>query len=81
MDKDPYIYRIRSIAKVVDGDTIDADIEKEERMREDERIKVIQTACGAIDKYSDALKALAETEKVELRAELEAKKKEVIFIC
>jgi hypothetical protein len=45
-------------------------------MTEDERIKVIQTACGAIDKYSDALKALAETEKVELRAELEAKKKE-----
>jgi len=27
MDKDPYIYRIRSIAKVVDGDTIDADID------------------------------------------------------
>jgi len=25
--KDPYIYRIRSIAKVVDGDTIDADID------------------------------------------------------
>ena len=45
-------------------------------MTEDERIKVIQTACGAIGKYSDALKELAETEKVELRAELEAKKKE-----
>jgi len=27
MDKDPYIYRIRSIAKVVDGDTIDAAID------------------------------------------------------
>jgi len=27
MDKDPYIYRIRSIAKVVDGDTIDANID------------------------------------------------------
>ena len=26
-DKDPYIYRIRSIPKVVDGDTIDADID------------------------------------------------------
>jgi len=26
-NKDPYIYRIRSIAKVVDGDTIDADID------------------------------------------------------
>ena len=46
------------------------------KLSEDERIKVIQTACGAIGKYSDALKALAETEKVELRAELEAKKKE-----
>jgi predicted nucleic acid-binding protein len=46
------------------------------QLAEDERIKVIQTACGAIDKYSDALKELSETEKVELRAELEAKKKE-----
>jgi micrococcal nuclease len=27
LDKDPYIYRIRSIHKVVDGDTIDADID------------------------------------------------------
>ena len=36
----------------------------------------IQTAIAGIGKYSDALKALAETEKVELRAELEAKKKE-----
>ena len=26
-DKDPYIYRIRSVHKVVDGDTIDADID------------------------------------------------------
>ena len=26
-DKDPYIYRIREIHKVVDGDTIDADID------------------------------------------------------
>jgi len=46
------------------------------QLAEHERIKVIQTAVGAIDKYSDALKELAETEKVELRAELEAKKKE-----
>ena len=53
-----------------------ADIEKEELMTEDERIKVIQTACGAIGKYSDALKELAKTEKEELKAELEAKKKE-----
>lgn len=27
MDKDPYIYRIKSVLKVVDGDTIDADID------------------------------------------------------
>ncbi len=26
-DKDPYIYRIKSVGKVVDGDTIDADID------------------------------------------------------
>ena len=26
-DKDPYIYRIKNILKVVDGDTIDADID------------------------------------------------------
>ena len=26
-DKDPYIYRIREVHKVVDGDTIDADID------------------------------------------------------
>lgn len=47
-----------------------AEIEKEERM------DAVRTAIAGIDKYSDALKALAETEKVELRAELEAKKKE-----
>lgn len=45
-------------------------------MTEDERIKVIQTAVGAIDKYSEALKELAKTEKEELKEELEAKKKE-----
>ena len=27
LEKDPYVYRIRSIHKVVDGDTIDADID------------------------------------------------------
>ena len=27
MDKDPYIYRIKSVYKVVDGDTIDASID------------------------------------------------------
>jgi len=46
------------------------------KLSEDERIEVIQTAVVGIGQYSDALKALAETEKVELRAELEAKKKE-----
>jgi hypothetical protein len=46
------------------------------QLAEHERIKVIQTAVAGIGKYSDALKELAETEKVELRAELEAKKKE-----
>ena len=53
-----------------------AEIEKEEIMIEDERIKVIQTACGSIGKCTEELKKLDETEKVELRAELEAKKKE-----
>ena len=27
MDKDPYIYRVKQVLKVVDGDTIDADID------------------------------------------------------
>ena len=40
------------------------------------REQVMKLAVGCIDKYSEALKQLAETEKVELRAELEAKKKE-----
>lgn len=53
-----------------------AEIEKEERMTENERIKVIQTACGAIDKYSDALKELRKIEHEELMEELQAKKKE-----
>ena len=63
---------------VENGDALKqlADIEKEERMTEDERIKVIQTAIAGIGKYSDALKELAKTEKEELKAELEAKKKE-----
>jgi hypothetical protein len=43
---------------------------------EDQRIEVMKTAIAGIGKYSDALKQLAETEKVELRAELEALKKE-----
>ena len=27
MDKDPYIYRVKQVLKVVDGDTIDADVD------------------------------------------------------
>ena len=40
------------------------------------REEVMKLAVGFIDKYSDALKELAKTEKEELKAELEAKKKE-----
>ena len=47
-----------------------AEIEKEERM------DVVKTAIAGIGKYSDALKEIAKTEKEELKAELEAKKKE-----
>ena len=46
------------------------------KLAEHERIEVIQTAVAGIGKYSDALKELAKTEKEELKAELEAKKKE-----
>ncbi len=46
------------------------------KLAEHERIKVIQNACGAIDKYSDALKELRKIEHKELVEELEAKKKE-----
>ena len=46
------------------------------QLAEHERIKVIQTACGAIGKCTVELEELSETEKVELRAQLEAKKKE-----
>jgi len=43
-------------------------------MNNDEEL--MKKAVGLIGKYSDTLKELDETEKVELRAELEAKKKE-----
>ena len=46
------------------------------KLAENERIQVIQTACGAIGKYSDALKELRKIEHEELFEELEAKKKE-----
>jgi micrococcal nuclease len=31
--KDPYVYRIKSVSKIVDGDTIDADISLTKRIR------------------------------------------------
>ena len=49
-----------------------AEIETEER----ERMDAVKTAIAGIGKYSDALKEIAKTEKEELKAELEAKKKE-----
>lgn len=52
-----------------------AAIERKELL-EKMNLQTIQTAVGAIGKYSDALKALDETEKVELRAKLVEKKKE-----
>ena len=45
-------------------------------MTEDQRIKAIQTAVGGINKYSDALKELAKSEKEELKQQLETLKKE-----
>ncbi len=47
-------------------------MEKEKVAREE----VMKIAIGAINKYSDALKQLSETEKIELREQLEALKKE-----
>ena len=44
-------------------------------MTENKRIKVTQTACGAIGKCTEELKKLDETEKVELRAKLVEQKK------
>ena len=46
------------------------------KMTEDQRIKAIQTAVGGINKYSDALKELAKSEKEELKQQLEDLKKE-----
>ena len=37
-----------------------------------------QTAVGAIGKCTEELKALSETEKVELREELEKKKRKIL---
>ncbi len=51
-------------------------MEREEAEQKVTRQQAMQIAVGAIDKYSDALKELAKTEKEELKAELEALKKE-----
>ena len=49
---------------------------KREAANKAPREEVMKLAVGFIDKYSDALKELAKSEKEELKAELEAKKKE-----
>jgi hypothetical protein len=51
-------------------------MEREEAEQKVTRQQAMQIACGAINKHSDALKELAKTEKEELKAELEALKKE-----
>ena len=51
-------------------------MEKEEAEQKVTRQQAMQIACGAINKHSEALKELAKTEKEELKAELEALKKE-----
>jgi hypothetical protein len=51
-------------------------MEQEEEANKVTRQKVMQIAVGAIDKYSEALKELAATEKEELKQQLEALKKE-----
>jgi hypothetical protein len=51
-------------------------MEKEEAEQKVAREEVMKIAVGAINKYSEALKQLSDTEKVELREELEALKKE-----
>jgi hypothetical protein len=51
-------------------------MEREEAEEKVTRQQAMQIAVGAINKHSDALKELAKTEKEELKAELEALKKE-----
>ena len=51
-------------------------MEQEEAEQKVAREKIMQIAVGAIDKYSEALKELAATEKEELKQQLEALKKE-----
>jgi hypothetical protein len=51
-------------------------MEREEAEQKVTREQAMQIAVGAINKHSDALKELSKTEKEELKAELEALKKE-----
>jgi hypothetical protein len=51
-------------------------MEREEAEQKVTRQQAMQIAVGAINKHSDALKELSKTEKEELKAELEALKKE-----
>jgi hypothetical protein len=51
-------------------------MEREEAEQKVTREKVMQIAVGAINKHAESLKELAKTEKEELKAELEALKKE-----
>ena len=56
--KDPYIYRIRSVDKVVDGDTIDADIDLGFDISISKRIRlagVDTPESRTTDKYEKAL--------------------------
>jgi len=51
-------------------------MEREEAEQKVTREQAMQIAVGAINKHSDALKELAKTEKEEIKAQLEALKKE-----
>ena len=56
-DKDPYIYRIKSVGRVVDGDTIDADIDLGFDISLTKRIRL-----AGIDTPESRTKDLAEKE-------------------
>jgi micrococcal nuclease len=56
-DKDPYIYRIKSVGRVVDGDTIDADIDLGFDVRLKKRIRL-----AGIDTPESRTRDLAEKE-------------------
>ena len=56
-DKDPYIYRIKNVLRVVDGDTIDADIDLGFSISLEKRIRL-----AGIDTPESRTKDLAEKE-------------------